>query len=152
MKHETIYVDNDELSTINMTNESDIGLGEHSESLPAHSVSLPSRRTVLECVDLEQGSGFQTGNRSTSTSPVKAMFSCKQCGYGTMHKGSLTRHQRIHTGEFIRCHLCRCRFLEKYKYVKHLEGHAGHLVCKVCGKRFTHIDALKSHEKRHLLK
>ncbi|XP_041370140.1 zinc finger and BTB domain-containing protein 17-like isoform X2 [Gigantopelta aegis] len=137
-----------QVCAINISNESNFKLEENSDVQPSP-VSSISSSVVLDNVN-EQHVGLSPVPDGTYGLTVsRTEFGCTKCSYRTRHKGALVRHYRLHTGDLFRCQLCKCHFQEKYKFDKHLEGHAGNLACKVCGKCFSHIDSLKSHEKRH---
>ena len=80
------------------------------------------------------------------------VFSCDQCQFKTTYQHVLKRHKRVHTGDFFRCHLCKCHFSDKLQLSHHLRGHAGNLRCKFCNRNFTYMSALKRHEKIHIKK
>ncbi|XP_041368298.1 Krueppel-like factor 12 isoform X7 [Gigantopelta aegis] len=100
------------------------------------------------------GSELPLTNRATrstttgSTAGVR-MHQCTLCSYQTNQPGNLKRHQRRHSGDFYRCHLCTSYFYDRYQLFVHLKGHAGGLRCRVCDKSFTSKKGLMLHEKSH---
>ena len=95
--------------------------------------------------------GSERSVRSTTATLTRGskIHKCSLCGYQTNQLGNLRRHQRRHTGDFYRCHLCSSYFYDRYQLVMHLKGHAGALRCRVCDRIFTSQKGLGLHEKGH---
>ncbi|XP_041368629.1 transcription factor Ken-like isoform X2 [Gigantopelta aegis] len=77
------------------------------------------------------------------------VYRCNLCGYQTGLLPNLKRHERRHSGEFFRCHLCKCRFSDRYELSIHVRLHFEKLNCKVCGKTFSSRYGLQRHVKTH---
>ncbi|XP_041370148.1 zinc finger protein 18-like isoform X8 [Gigantopelta aegis] len=122
---------------------------------PARSLSsayIPRLYGSLDNKSCTSSVGLQLKTDSISTKFRKQKLKCESCDFETLYRFALTRHQRIHTGDFFRCHLCTCHFSDSYQLQHHLKGHAGNLRCKICGRNFTNFSTLKYHEKRHMRK
>ena len=72
---------------------------------------------------------------------------CGDCKYQTYHLSNFKDHRRIHTGDYIKCPLCPCRFFSRSNYGSHMKGHAGLLKCKTCGKQYTSLTGLQCHKR-----
>ncbi|XP_041370142.1 zinc finger protein 18-like isoform X3 [Gigantopelta aegis] len=75
-----------------------------------------------------------------------ANFKCSHCDFQSAYRFTLERHQKKHTGDFYFCHLCSCKFYDKYQLSYHLKGHAGELKCRICHKSFSSLLGLQKHE------
>ena len=73
-------------------------------------------------------------------------YKCSHCDFQSAYRFTLERHQKKHTGDFYFCHMCSCKFYDKYHLNCHLKGHAGELKCRYCGKNFTSMTGLQNHE------
>ncbi|XP_041371269.1 early growth response protein 1-like isoform X15 [Gigantopelta aegis] len=80
---------------------------------------------------------------------LKKKHPCSHCDYQTDRKADLTRHERTHTGNFLKCHLCPRQYSDKSQLTYHLKAHAGLLKCDTCGKQFSAIGVLRRHKKIH---
>ena len=122
--------------------------------MPAASLSSAYVRRTFGLVDKKTCTtgAVQLKTSSVCTNFQRQKLKCKNCDFETLYRFALTRHQRIHTGDFFRCSLCTCHFSDSYQLQHHLKGHAGNLRCKICGRNFTNFSTLKCHEKRHMHK
>ncbi|XP_041371268.1 zinc finger and BTB domain-containing protein 17-like isoform X14 [Gigantopelta aegis] len=77
----------------------------------------------------------------------RKIHKCKFCDYQTPRKSDIVRHERTHTGNYLQCHLCPRTFSDKSHLIYHLQGHAGLLKCKKCGKDYKSICGLTYHKK-----
>ena len=81
----------------------------------------------------------------------KPRYNCSQCNFHSAYRFVVERHQRKHTEEYFRCHLCPCKFFDKYQLSYHLKGHRGELQCRYCTKVFSSTTCLYYHERKHKL-
>ncbi|XP_078535239.1 uncharacterized protein LOC144822045 [Lissotriton helveticus] len=82
---------------------------------------------------------------------VVGAYACNVCAKTFSQKGSLTRHQTIHTGIRYACTECDKSFTRKEMLTVHKRKHTGEkpYQCNDCGKRFSHTGYLFSHKKKH---
>ncbi|XP_041370115.1 serendipity locus protein H-1-like isoform X4 [Gigantopelta aegis] len=80
---------------------------------------------------------------------TRLMHKCDLCGYQTMKTTNLERHKRVHSGNYLQCHLCPSKFSDKSHLNYHLMGHAGTLRCKFCQMKCSSYNGLKYHQKKH---
>ncbi|XP_060080761.1 zinc finger protein 600-like [Ylistrum balloti] len=75
------------------------------------------------------------------------VFQCDRCTYTTNVKYRMTRHQRIHSGDYLKCDLCSAKFTEPCELRAHrLSRHEGiSVACPVCGKLFPSKHSLSNH-------
>ncbi|XP_041371263.1 early growth response protein 1-like isoform X10 [Gigantopelta aegis] len=74
---------------------------------------------------------------------------CDLCNYETRYTTNLLKHKRVHSGEYLHCHICPRRFSDSGQLSYHLQGHAGTLKCNVCGKKYGSFSGLNLHRKIH---
>ncbi|XP_068114763.1 oocyte zinc finger protein XlCOF6-like [Hyperolius riggenbachi] len=77
---------------------------------------------------------------------------CTKCGKSFKRKGSLCRHQQLHTGEArYTCGECGKAYTEKGSFVKHQRSHTGEMpyTCRECGKAYTEKGSLVRHQRSH---
>lgn len=87
-----------------------------------------------------------TARLEGSYRPGQPRFQCDQCTYSTEHRYRMTRHQRIHRGDYFTCDLCSNRFTELSALRIHLQIHQGiALRCTICGEMFPTRNALSQH-------
>ncbi|XP_041371260.1 zinc finger and BTB domain-containing protein 17-like isoform X7 [Gigantopelta aegis] len=77
------------------------------------------------------------------------LYTCSTCGYMTRLKGNYTRHVRVHTGDYLQCHMCPRRFSDKGQLNYHIRWHEGKIYCHHCGKTYGSVCALNHHVKTH---
>ncbi|XP_041371272.1 early growth response protein 1-like isoform X17 [Gigantopelta aegis] len=110
------------------------------------------QRMLFEVKTLETASTLPTSPRPNvhfANSSALKRFPCSFCSYQTNRKADFTRHERTHTGNFLKCHLCPRQYSDKSQLAYHLKAHAGLLKCKICGKKFPSINSFRTHKKVH---
>ncbi|XP_041370118.1 myoneurin-like isoform X7 [Gigantopelta aegis] len=78
---------------------------------------------------------------------VGQLLTCDQCSYQTKYRTNFLRHKRIHSGNYLQCHLCPRQFSDQSHLIYHLKGHAGMLMCLICNRKYTSIAGLQYHKK-----
>ena len=60
-------------------------------------------------------------------------------------------HQRIHTGDLLKCDFCEKTFINKSYLTRHTRTHTGErpFQCHLCGAAFMENGALKVHKRTH---
>ncbi|XP_041370155.1 zinc finger and BTB domain-containing protein 46-like isoform X13 [Gigantopelta aegis] len=130
-------VDNSSLGAGDMFGSSVAGTGEGNPSGSSMSNEAMEETTIPKCTE------------RTTTKAATSQFRCSYCSYKSNYSHGLKRHQRIHTGDFLRCHLCPSHFTEKYELTLHLKGHTGNLACKTCKKKYISKKGLNNHMKKY---
>ncbi|XP_077322615.1 uncharacterized protein LOC143956283 [Lithobates pipiens] len=79
-------------------------------------------------------------------------FSCSECGKRFLTKGTLKKHQKIHSGERpFACSECGKCFIYNRDLRNHRRGHTGERTfsCSDCGKRYIQRADLLKHRRIH---
>ena len=84
-----------------------------------------------------------------TTGLKRKRFQCPFCTYQTLKVSHYKDHQRIHTHDYIKCHLCPREFASSSNYGRHMKAHAGLIKCEICGKQYWSITGLNHHRKIH---
>ena len=81
----------------------------------------------------------------------KAQIVCSKCSQTFTLRSSLTRHMRLHTGQFkFYCDKCKKGFLIKHGYIEHMRKHEGlKYHCDYCAKPFMTKTAYQYHLSVH---
>jgi len=88
----------------------------------------------------------------SSVSRVGHVFGCRYCDYQSSVKGSVTRHERSHSGEKpYGCRYCDYRSSEKGNVTVHERRHTGEkpFGCRYCDYRSSQKGPVTAHERRH---
>ena len=84
--------------------------------------------------------------------PRDRPFKCMTCSLAFSHKGNLTRHLNIHTGEKrFRCDYCPAVFHRKNNLNSHIKVHTGErpFQCDICPAAFSEKATLYKHQFIH---
>lgn len=83
----------------------------------------------------------------TPSTQSSGIFRCDRCSYSTHVKYRMQRHQRIHSGDYIKCDLCSAKFTEPCELRSHHQSmHEGIGVeCPVCRKVLRSKHSLATH-------
>ncbi|XP_033742125.1 gastrula zinc finger protein XlCGF53.1-like isoform X7 [Pecten maximus] len=75
------------------------------------------------------------------------VFRCDICTYTTNVKYRMTRHQKIHSGDYLKCDMCSAKFTEPCELRAHRQSrHEGiSVACPLCGKLFPSKHSLSNH-------
>lgn len=80
-------------------------------------------------------------------------YLCQSCGFATSHSSVFKSHQRIHTGQTIKCGLPGCHFetVRKHNLVQHQITHSKEKPhqCEICGKSFSLVKNMRRHMLMH---
>ncbi|XP_041371271.1 zinc finger protein 263-like isoform X16 [Gigantopelta aegis] len=105
--------------------------------------------TAAGMLEMHQSARFRS-LQDTKYTGLRKLHICDQCPYQTNQRSNMIRHSRIHSGNYLQCHLCPRQFSDKSHLKYHLQGHAGTLKCSVCGRKYTSFFGLNYHKKtRH---
>lgn len=117
--------------------------------LPKHSSEAP-----FVCKDC--GKAFKWNHALTAHSVVHApvkKFLCQECGFSTSHVSTFRFHNRMHTGNLMKCDVKSCTFqtTRKSNLVQHKLTHSKEKPhqCEICGQSFSLAKNMRRHARQH---
>lgn len=117
--------------------------------LPKHSNEAP-----FVCKDC--GKAFKWNHALTAHSVVHAphkKFLCQECGFSTSHVSTFRFHNRMHTGNLMKCDVKSCTFqtTRKSNLVQHKLTHSKEKPhqCEICGQSFSLAKNMRRHARQH---
>ncbi|CAH0598616.1 unnamed protein product [Chrysodeixis includens] len=102
-------------------------------------------------------SEFLTFNKKKKVDQGRCKFTCPLCNKHFISEYFLKRHILKHVNNKVQCATCQNKFKSKfylYEHTKmtHLLNISDYNSCNTCGRCFTSVDKLRSHEKHHKTK
>lgn len=117
--------------------------------LPKHSAEAP-----FVCKDC--GKAFKWKHALTAHSVIHApvkKFLCQECGFSTSHVSTFRFHNRIHSGNLMKCDVKNCTFqtTRKSNLVQHKLTHSKEKPhqCEICGRAFSLAKNMRRHARQH---
>ncbi|XP_041432531.1 oocyte zinc finger protein XlCOF7.1-like [Xenopus laevis] len=118
------------------------------ETTSSSGYSLYNSHTYIN----NKGETIDDSKRPLRKPPAQGKFRCSVCNKLFQTKTTLTRHQRIHTGERpYSCPDCGRRFTQVCTLTVHQRIHTGEkpFICSDCGKCFTSLSQITEHRRIH---
>jgi len=111
------------------------------------------RPPKLPPIAVAVGSDVRTARRQARIGSAPDQWSCPVCQKTFAQNSNFRNHVRTHSDErpYV-CLVCLIGFKERYHLKKHmLFKHTGQLneACRLCGKRFKDLTAVRAHERTH---
>lgn len=102
-------------------------------------------------------SEFLTFNKKKKVKKVLVKYTCPICSKHFISDYFLKRHILKHVSKKVQCIICASKFKSKfylYEHTKmeHLLKQSFYLSCRICGRTYTDVLKLQTHERQHYLK
>ncbi|CEO98383.1 C2H2-type domain-containing protein [Plasmodiophora brassicae] len=113
--------------------------------------TTPSSLSCDLCDDAHGMTATDLRKHRAQAHPDALPYGCNKCGRRFKWSGSLSRHDRIHSGvKPFKCDVCERRFTQSVTLQRHKRTHTGErpFVCPVegCGRTYASNTSLRSHQ------